>query len=272
MKKWHFWLVGITVVVAAAGITLALMEPRGDRDWKLEHSVVSEVSFDGDLVHIRGIRNFSYESAETFTPAYYDRTFDLTKVESVWFIISIFDPSRRGLAHSFLSFGFEGGEFVSISVEARQEKGESYSILAGLFKRFEVIYVIGDERDLVGTRAIQRDDHVYLYPIRVSHEKARALFIEILHAANRLRESPEFYNTLTNNCTTRIHDHVNRVASKEIPDSWKILLPGYADEVAYDLGLIDTELEFDQARERFWIKEKARRYADSPEFSKLIRE
>ena len=265
-------LVGIGLVLFLGLVTWASIHPQNDRDWKPEHAVLPEVTFNGDLVHITGIRNFSYQSADAFTQGYYDRTLDLRKIASVWFVISIFETSWRGLAHSFLSFGFEDGEFVSISIEARQEKSESYSMLTGLFKGFEIIYVIGDEQDLIGTRAIQRDDYVYLYPIRTSQQKIRALFIEMLNAANSLRESPEFYNTLTNNCTTRIHDHVNQVASKKIPGSWKILLPGYADEVAYELGLIDTKLDLDQARERFFINEKAKRHANQAEFSRLIRE
>ncbi|MDH3217876.1 MAG: DUF4105 domain-containing protein, partial [Candidatus Krumholzibacteria bacterium] len=221
-------LAAVAVVTVLVVVKSSSTQPLNNRSWKLEHSVLPRAEFDGDLVHVRGIRNFSYQSAKSFTPAYYDKTFDLSKIESLWFVLSIFRPSRRGLAHPFLSFGFANGDYVSISVEARQESDESYSVLTGLFKRFEVIYVIGDERDLVATRAIQRDDQVYLYPIRTSPDKIRSLFVEMLLAANQLHELPEFYNTLTNNCTTRIHDHVNRIASKKIPGSWKILLPGYA--------------------------------------------
>ena len=272
LSRRHVVLAAITVAVAVVAVKWVSIQPRNDRDWKMVHSVLPRADFNGDRVHVRDIRNFSYQSADSFTAAYYDETFDLTKISSLWFLISIFDPNRRGPAHTFLSFGFDDGKFVSVSVEARQERGESYSALSGLFKRFEIIYVIGDEKDLVGTRAIKRTDHVYLYPIRTSRERMRALFVDVLEAANSLHERPLFYNTLTNNCTNRIQDHVNRLATKKIPSSWRTILPGYTDEVAYKLGLIDTKLDLDQAKKRFWINDKAKRYRDHPDFSKLIRE
>jgi hypothetical protein len=248
------------------------MRPSNEREWKLEHERVAETVFEGDRVHVRNIRNFSYQSASSFTTAYYDKSFDLNAIESMWFNLSVFDEDRRGPAHSFLSFGFEGGDYLCISVEARQERGESYSVWWGLLRRFEIIYVIGDERDIVGTRAIQRTDQVYMYPIRAPRAKIRALFVEMLEAANGLREKPRFYNTLTASCTTLILDHVNRVRDEDISGGYKILLPGYADELAHDLGLIDTDLDIKGARKRFWINEKARRFADSPDFSSRIRE
>jgi len=259
------------VLLVVIGVWLS-MKPKSDGDWRREHAVLPDVVFEGDLVEVRGIRNFSYITADSFIVDYYDRTFDLRQVASVWFVISVFNPGRRGLAHTFLSFGFDNGDFVSISIEARQENGESYSFTKGVLRRFEVIYVIGDERDIVGTRAIQRDDVVYLYPLRAEREKIRGLFVDVLTAAQELHDSPAFYNTLTNNCTSRLHDHVNRIAPGRVPGGWKIFFPGYTDEVIFDRGLIDTELSLSEARDRFRINEKARRYAGSADFSGRIRE
>jgi hypothetical protein len=110
-----------------------------------------------------------------------------------------------------------------------------------------------------------------MYPLRAPVERVRALFVEMLETAEHLRTRPEFYNTLTNNCTTRIRDHANRIASRPIPGGYKVLLPGYADELVLDLGLIDTGLDVKQARKRFQINEKAQKHADDPDFSDLIR-
>ncbi|MCZ6766248.1 MAG: DUF4105 domain-containing protein [bacterium] len=261
---------GIVVLIAMGAWTS--MEPTNDRVWKREHAVLPVVIFDGDQVEIRGIRNFSYFTADSFSVDYYDRTYDLREISSVWFVVSVFNPNRRGLAHPFLTFGFDSGDFLTISIEARQERGESYSLTGGVFRRFEVIYVLGDERDVIGTRAIQRDDEVYLYPVRASREKIRMLFVDMLTAANGIHDAPEFYNTLTNNCTTRLHDHVNKVSPERVPHGWRIYFPGYADEVIFERGLIDTELNLSEARDRFRINEKARRFAESPDFSMRIRE
>ena len=57
-----------------------------------------------------------------------------------------------------------------------------------------------------------------------------------------------------------------------MPFSLKVLFPGYSDRLAYDLGLIDTDLPFERARERFHVNARALRWGDSPDFSLRIRE
>jgi hypothetical protein len=93
----------------------------------------------------------------------------------------------------------------------------------------------------------------------------------MLTRANELAAHPEFYNTLTSNCTTNIVRHVNAISPRRVPFSYKVLLPAYADELAYDVGLLDRSLPFDSLRARAKINERALRYADSASFSRLIR-
>ena len=102
-------------------------------------------------MRIHNIRNFAYAPDSRYTPAYYDKTFDLRKLDSVWFIVEHFGD-WKGPAHTFLSFGFGEQDYVAVSVEIRKEKGENYSPLKGLLKRYELTYVIGDERDLIKLR------------------------------------------------------------------------------------------------------------------------
>jgi hypothetical protein len=177
---------------------------------------------------------------------------------------------NRGPAHTFLSFGFSDSQFVSISVEARREVGEEYALLKGMLRRYEVMYVIGDERDVIGLRALRGDD-VYLYPIRTTPAKVRALFVAMLERANQLEAEPEFYNTITNNCTTNILEHANSISPGRIPYGREVLLPGYADELAQRLGLIDADATIEQVRARYLINEKATAFAGDSLFSLKIR-
>jgi len=157
-------------------------------------------------------------------------------------------------------------------VEAGREPGETYDALTGMLKRFELLYVIGDERDLIGGRARFSDMPVYVYPIRAKPERIRQVFVEMLERANGLRSDPEFYNTLTNNCTSNVVRHVNDVAPRRVPGGIKTILPGYTDEVAHRLGLIDTDLKLEDARSRFRVNERARTHAADPDFSLRIRQ
>ena len=269
----------IRVVLLAGGCLLLLSaltvplitRPSHQRTWRPEQAVLPQVVFDGSLVHVRNVRDYTYRSAEDFTPGYRDRTYDLRRLERVWFVLAPFNRDWRGPAHSFLSFGFSDSQYVSISVEARREQHEAYSIWKGALRRFELIYVIGEERDLIGLRAVTWDDPVYLYPIRATPEQVRELFLRMLRRAQALEREPEFYNTFFNNCTTNILDPVNEIATRPIPFGVEILLPGYADRLAHERGLIDTELPLEEARARFQVNERAKAAIQDPEFSLRIR-
>jgi len=266
-------LAAVTVAIIALAVGIAVIgdHPRSDRQWIPQQAVMAHADIRGDSVFVTRVRNFSYTAEEEFTPAYDDRAYDLNALESVWFIVTPFSKRWRGPAHTFVSFGFADSQFVGISVEARREPGETYSPLTGLFRQFELIYVIGDERDLIGSRAVYGGYDVYVYPIRASRARIRALFLEMLARANALATRPEFYNTLTNNCTSNVVDHVNHIVPRAVPHGIKTILPGYADEVAYSLGLIDNTISLDEARRRFRVNDQARRFVKAPDFSRRIR-
>ena len=260
------------VLVLGWAVFLLATHPSNDRDWVLNERVLPYAEFAGDSVRVHNIRNTIYRTGDDYTPAYGEKTFDLTRLRSVWFAVSPFADFAGG-AHTFLSFGFDGPpEYVAISVEARKERGESYSPWKGLLRGYELMYVVADERDVIRLRTNFRRDDVFLYPIKTTPARIRALFAAMLERANELRAVPEFYNTLTQNCTNTIAQHVNSLSPRRIPFSLKVVFPGYADRLAYDLGLIDTDLPYDSIRPRFRVNERALRYGDSPDFSVRIRE
>jgi hypothetical protein len=268
-KRRLLWAAG---VLAALILFYCTIFPSNDRDWSPDQALLPTATFEGRLVHLRNIRDIAYRSQADYTPSWHDAVFDLDRLESLWFMVEPFG-AWEGPAHTLLSFGFNDGEYLAVSVEIRKEKGETYSPLKGLLKRYELMYVVGTEKDLIGLRAVYRGHEVYLYPIKAPKEKIERLFVSMLKRADDLKEKPEFYNTLTNTCTTNIVRHLNEVAAKPI-SPWRIsiLLPGHSDKLAYDLGLIDTNLPFEQAKRKFNISERARKYADSARFSKRIRE
>ncbi len=268
-------MAGIFLAAAAAAFAgaVALRTPRADRDWAADQAVAARVSFgDGGRVSVHDVRDFSHEPDGTFTEAYRDVTFGPGEVLRVWLVVAPFAKRWRGLAHTFLTFELSGGRHLAVSVEARREQGEAYSLLGGLMRRFEVTYVVGTERDLIGLRAL-RGDTLYLYPARAAAGQAEALLRDMLRRAESVRIHPEFYNTLLNNCTTNLRDHVNRIAAEPLPWGWGLVFPGYADELALDRGLLDTDLPLDEARRRFRVDEAAREALarGGDDFSRAIR-
>jgi hypothetical protein len=247
-----------------------VVQPSSTRNWTLGQQRTPGAVVAGDSVTIRDVRNFSWKAAGGADERWEERRYDLRKLESAWFVLAPFDRENRGPAHTFLSFGFSDSQFVSISVEARREAGEEYALLKGMLRRYEVMYVIGDERDVIGLRVLRGDD-IYLYPIRTSAASVRALFVEMLERANQLENEPEFYNTITNNCTTNILEHANSISPGRIPYGREVLLPGYADELAQRLGLIDGDATIEQVRARYLINDKAAAFAGDSLFSLKIR-
>lgn len=264
-------IVVLLLMLAYAALTV-LVRPSLTRDWTSDQAVLARAELSGDIVSITNIRNISYRTTRDYDVRYYDKTFDLNKLESVWYMVEPFSGHGAGAAHTLISFGFEGGEYVAISVEIRKEKGESFSPIKGLLRQYELVYVIADERDVIKLRSNYRKDDVFLYPVQTSKENMRQIFVSMLNRANKLATEPEFYNTLTSTCTTNLVTHVNEIVPGRIPFSFKVLMPAYSDELARDIGLIDSSLSITELRARYRINDRALIYADDPLFSQRIRE
>ncbi len=168
---------------------------------------------------------------------YYDKTFNLNKLDSVDFIVSHWDD-LKAIAHTFFSFGFAGEDYLAVSIEIRGEKGEAYSGLKGLFKQYEIIYVVGDERDLPRLRTNYRGEDTYLYPTTISPKDARVLFVDILRQVNELAKKPAFYHTLAGKRTTSLISHIDAIPGQKVAFSRKLLMNGYSDQLAYERGRI----------------------------------
>lgn len=262
----------VLALVAGVAVAYLLRKPLSERDWAADQAVQPKITFAGDAVQVDSLRDFHHAPGGSFTPAYRSLRFDLSEVRGVWFALAPFSNRWDALAHTFVSFELEGGRYLAVSVEARRERNESYSLLGGLLRRFEVTYVVGTEEDLLGLRAI-RGDTLYLYPSRATPQQARTMLSDMLQRGESLRSTPEFYNTFTNNCATNLRTHVNRVVSEPLPFGWAIVLPGYSDELALEHRLLATDLPLEEARSRYRVDEIARAALaeGAPDFSTRIR-
>ena len=275
LSVWIFWVARrprLYLVYAGLAFIVLLwflsLRPTHDRNWRLDVAVMPRVAIDGDHVRITNVRNFEYRSRNDFTIRYENRELLLSHLTSVDFLISYWMPGP--VAHTFLSFNFDNAPPVSISIEARPEVGGSFSPLPSMFRTFDLIYVVADERDVIGVRTNFRHEDVFLYPLNVSPENARALFLIYLDRINQLADRPEFYNLLVSNCTLNIVRYA-RLVGKPTRLDIRYLLNGLSDRYLYDHGFVDTTLPFNELRRRSRINDAALAAGDSPDFSKLIR-
>lgn len=262
------------LLLFAAGLGCAplrsTLTASNDRDWRPDQAILPHAKFIDQKAKIYNVRNCYYRSDDDYLVRHYDKTFDLAQLQTVDFLVAPF-PEAPDLAHTMLSFGFADDEYLVVSIEIRREKGETYSPVSGALRQYELMYVIADERDAIGVRANIRNNDVYLYRSTATPEQAKALLVDMLQRANKLRAQPEFYDTITNNCTTNIVAHVNKLRPGSVPYSLNLLLPGHADRLAYDLGLLDRSRPFEELKRISRINELAGRHSESADFSQKIR-
>jgi hypothetical protein len=247
------------------------VEPSNQRKWQADVAELTYATFDGDFVTLHNIRNFQYFTETDYEPHYYDKTYDLRELDEVD-LISVYWMGDA-IAHIMLSFGFAGRDYVAISIETRKEVGESYDTVRGFFRQYELIYIVGDERDLIRLRTNYRKsppEEVYLYRAVGPRENARRIFLDYLREINELRDHPAFYNSLTTNCTTNVLMHT-KVNPGDHSYSWKILLSGYAPEYAYERGRLDTSLPFEELKRRSHVNPAAQAADQADDFSQRIR-
>lgn len=270
MSKKLIFLIIVLFIIIIITIILLYRKPSLERNWENDQKILAEISFSGSGVEIKNMRDFEYSSENEYIEKYYDKKINIDDLQSLDYIIEPFSDFD-GPAHTMFSFGLKNGEYIVISAEIRKEKWESFSPIKWIMREYEMVYMIGSETDFVKLRANYRKDEVILYPINTPKEKIQKLFISMLERADELNNKPEFYNTLTQNCTTSILGHVNDLREEKIPWSFEALLPSHSDKVIYDLWLIDTELSLEEARKYYQINELSEQFWEAENYSEKIR-
>ena len=277
VKSKTIWLQRMSFAIAIIyGLTL-LQQPSTDRTWAADQANLPTVVIEADNVSVQNFRACRYRTETDFDVTYKSFDFKLSQLQRVWFLVQKF-TWIEGLAHTFLTFEVDteaGSKYFSVSVEVRREQGEEYSPIKGIYRNYELNYVIGDELDLIGVRTVMRpDDRVWMYPINTDAASTQRLFVDISTRINQLARQPEFYSTFMNNCANGIVGHTYNLTEEPI-NAWdpRIVLPGYSARFAFENALIGRASEnFEQLSERCRIDPLARQHGLDAGFSKAIRQ
>lgn len=261
-------------VFALAALLLMLwwqtITPSHERVWADDVARLLESRIEGDRVTLRNVRNFDWRGETDYTPRWETRSYDLRGLKSADLILSYWMGPH--IAHTLVSFGFDDGRRLVFSLEIRKEGHESFSAVGGFFRRFEQVIIAADERDIVKTRTNARGEDVYLYPVRITRPQLRSLFLAYLEQASQLRQAPDFYNTMTSNCTTIIFDLARKIAPG-LPLDYRLLLSGHFAEYAYEQGALASRLPYPRLQALGHINARAQAAdgAGSAAFSQAIR-
>jgi len=261
------------VVAFGFGAVLAwwlTIKPTEDHAWQPDVARRAWADVHDDEVTLHNVRNCDYRTETDYTPQWETRVVHLSKLTGVDLAITYW--GSPWIAHPIASFQFADSLPIAISIETRKTVGQSYSALRGFYRQYALIYIPADERDVIRLRTSYRREEVYLYHTTASAERARAIFLEYLKHLNRLHQHPEFYNAVTDNCTTNIRvANVGASGGKAPPWNWRILLNGKGDELLYERGFIDRSLPFGELKARSLVNPQAKAAGASPDFSQLIR-
>ena len=245
------------------------LTPSHDRPWADDVARLLESTVDGDRLELRNVRAFEWRTETDYTPRWETRRYDLAKLESADLVLSYWMGPH--IAHTLVSFGFSDGQRLVFSLEIRKERDERFSALGGFFRKFEQVIVAADERDLIRTRSNARGEQVYLYRLRATPAQLRSVLRDYLQRAERLRGRPEFYNTLTSNCTTILFELARHI-DPTLPLDYRLLASGHFAEYAYDQGALTPGIPYAVLRERGHINARARKAdLDADDYSRAIR-
>jgi hypothetical protein len=269
VRPFRRGLVAALVPLVGVALWWGLIPPSNTRDWTPDVARTPYATFAGSRVTISNVRNFKYRSESDYDQRWETRTYNLDRIRGLDLFLSFWGPAQ--IAHTIVSWEFDNGQPLAISIETRKEKGETYSALRGFFRQYEIYYVVADERDLVGLRTNYRGEQVYLYRLRIPVAQARALLVDYLNQVNRLAEDPRWYNALTQNCTTTIRQHARSAGAGGSLD-WRLLANGHLDQLLYERGQINTDIPFAELRAHSNITQAAKAAGDSTDFSARIRQ
>ncbi len=226
------WLLG-------AGWFLSIA-PMQTRDWQPE--VGERLSYtraadNPDIVTLHNVRNFDWRTESLAETRWQTRTVDLSTLSGIDIVNSYWMGPK--IAHTLVSFRFTDARPLTFSLEIRKEKGESFSALGGFFKQYELSLIAAEERDIIYTRSNVRGEQVYLFPLSGIHQsEVRGLFEAYLQKADDLNRTPEWYNTLTSNCTSIVFDMARVVSGNRLPYDYRIWVSGWLPDYLYEQQLL----------------------------------
>jgi hypothetical protein len=249
----------LVVSVVATAAVVAAREPSLTRVWDEDVRVLSVVTWQHDgTVRLEQVRDWRYSRDAVLAKDYRAVSYDPADVQGLWLYEQELGLGGR-IAHTFLVFEFPesygASRWLGLSVETRRELGESYSIVRGMLRSFELTHIWAHEEDLVRRRVEFLDYPLTRYRVTVEPEQIARLFQQFVDETAALATTPRWYHTLTTNCTSTLIDYVNDAQPGAIPWHYSFVLTGRTDDYLAGLGYLD--LGSAQPVTREWLAKQA---------------
>lgn len=270
-KYLKYFLTCVLLILTSWFIyTFVILKPSNNRDWEFGQEKLPLIQISNNIVSVQSIRDFHFKPKEIVSTNYINRTVDINNIAKVWFLVEPFGKFKA-VAHTYFVFDFKNQEPLAVSVEARREKGEKYNAFIGAFNKYELIYVWGTESDETIRRVIFEENKLYMYPLKITPDGAKQLFLQLAEQTHNLETQPRFYNTLTSNCTNELAKSANRVKSNAIPFNLALFMPGYSVNELYKLGYLPNNISLEKLPEKYYISDFVKKNYVQADFSNKLR-
>ena len=261
-------LLFLLIAMGAFATWWFLQKPSHNRQWADDVSQMLHADVNGDRVVLKNVRNFEWRTETDYTPRWETREYDLSQLQTADLVLSYWMGPK--IAHTLVSFGFADGQYLTFSLEIRKEVGEEFSAWKGFFRQYEAILVAADEADIIRTRSNARGENVYIYRLAIPPEQLKTLFLAYVEQAQKLEKTPEFYNTLTSNCTTVVYEIAKQIVP-DLPLDYRLLASGYFDEYAHEQGGLVKGFSLAELKQKGYIVPRAKAAQPGENFSEVIR-
>lgn len=269
--------IGLLMLLVLLGVyTLVTTRvPSNYKNWEYGFEKLANISFNNSAIKIKNERDIVLQrNSASYT--YLENLINPSEVTKAWLVYEPFSvgllPGFHGIAHTYFIFDFKNSPPLSVSVEARREKGEKYSAELGLFNAYELVYMWTTERDSTIQRGALRNNELYMFPLQITPIQAKGLLQQLAKDSQYLESHPKFYNSLFSNCTNELAKSVNRSKPGTIPLNIALFFPGYSDRELYKLGFIPHDKSFEEIKKHYYISDLVRKIYKDPNFSNLLRE
>lgn len=266
-RKLLWVYTGITILIWCFCLRI---HPSNNRDWQDSWSRIPNVEIKGDSILIKNIRDFHYRTQNDFDVRYIDRTYRLSQLKGLDLILS--NWGIKEIVHVMLSFDFGEDGHLALSAETRLEKGEPQDFIAGLFRQFEILYILGTEDDLLKLRSHIRKENLYVYRTTSTELATKQIFLNLALRINQLHQKPEFYNPLTYNCMFSLFPSLY-VASKDARWNVHWIKNGSLDRIAYKKGVLECYKNetFVELKQRCLVTGRVGAISDTEDYATIIR-
>jgi hypothetical protein len=214
--------------------------PSLDRLWDEDVDVLAGIDTSvAETITLTRIRDWQYGVDSITDKAYFDALFDPNDIVAMWLYEQQLDTSGL-IAHTFIVFQFvdsyERGKYLGLSVETRREQGETYSIVGGVLRKFEITHIWATEKDLVTRRVQYLNYPLTRYRLEIPAAYHAQIFRKFVEETKGLASQPQWYNTVSNNCTSSLIKYVNKSEPDAIPLHYSYVLTGKVAQYLEKLG------------------------------------